>query len=600
LHALNAALLFLILRGMTGAFWRSAVVAALFALHPLRVESVAWVAERKDVLSTLFWMLTVWAYVRYADKWRVKSGEWRVFYGLSLLFFVLGLMSKPMLVTLPIILMLLDFWPLQRLQQGARARIKEKIPFFVLAAASSVVTFLVQRHGGAVSSLTRVPLETRMGNMFISYVRYLGKVFWPAGLSPLYPPAGHWPWWEVLGAAVALGSISAWVVRRARSQPYLAVGWFWFVIMLVPVIGLVQVGLQSMADRYSYVASVGVLIMVVWGANEWIEAQRWVLGMVAALALGTCTVLTPRQVAYWRDSETLFQRVLKVTDNNYVAYDDMGAELLSRGKMEAAMPYFQRALNIHSNFDLAHDHLGRTLAGLGKYQEAANEYMQALSLNPQMASTHGNLAYAYLKLDKFNDALMEALTASRSLPNAPEPLLYAANALVGLRRRAEAAQGFEACLKLRPELAAAHFDYAMMLASEGQMESALKHLQAAVRLKPNDAAIHSNLGATLAGFGRIKEAETEFRAASQLNPEDSRIQRNLARALLENGQLEEATLHYATSVKLNGDDADSRGGFAMALERQGKRQEAAVQLREAIRLRPGDPGLQQRLDALSR
>ncbi len=566
LHAINGALLFLILRRMTGATWRSAFVAALFALHPLRVESVVWVSERKDVLSTLFWMLTVWAYVRYADPPSPRLRRKGIFYGLSLLFFALGLMSKPMLVTLPFILLLLDYWPLGRLQRSVTPLITEKIPYFMLAAASSVVTFLFESRVGGLAPLEEESIGARLANAVVSYARYLGKIFWPARLSPLYPRPAYWPWWEVAAAAALLAVITAWVIRRARAQPYLAVGWFWFLLMLAPVIGLVQVGIQSMADRYSYMASVGVFIMLAWGACDRMGRQRWILGAVAAMAIGACAVLTPRQLSYWRSSETLFLHAIEVTDNNYLAFNNLGADLINRGEKERAMLYLHKALDIDPDYADAHRNLALALALLGQYQQASKEYLTALSLNPRLTDAHNGLCRIYLTQKNFNGALQEALAAVQISPAAAEPLLNAAKALAGLGRKEEAVRYFEACLDLRPDLADTHNEYGIMLAADGDLEPALRQFQAAVLLAPNDAQVHSNLGAALAKLTRMREAELEFRAAMRLNPDDAHIHINLA----------------------------------VVLAQQGKRQEAMAQLGEAIRLRPNDTALKRQLEALSR
>ena len=314
LHAANSVLLLLLLRRMTGALWRSAFVAALFALHPLRVESVVWVSERKDVLSGLFWLLAVWAYVRHVEEIRVGEAGRKGLYALAVALFALGLMAKPMLVTLPFVLLLLDWWPLGRRPEGLKQLLTEKIPFFALAAASSVATYLVQQHGGAVSH--GLPLGGRLANAVISYPRYLGKMFWPVDLSVLYPHPGRWPGGEVAAAGIFLVLTTGLAVWGARRRPYLAVGWFWFLGMLAPVIGVVQVGLQSMADRYSYLSLTGVLIMVAWGANDLLGGDRigrWTLGILGGAAVAACVVLTPRQVGYWKDSETLFRHAVQVT-----------------------------------------------------------------------------------------------------------------------------------------------------------------------------------------------------------------------------------------------------------------------------------------------
>ena len=566
LHAINGVMLFLILRRMTGALWRSAFVAAVFALHPLRVESVVWVSERKDVLSTLFWMLTVWAYVRHAEKFKVQGSMFKVFYGLSLVFFAFGLMSKPMLVTLPFVLLLLDYWPLARLPLGMAGLVKEKIPFFILAVASSVVTFLVQRHGGAVSSLTGVPVGARVGNAFISYVRYVAKMFWPARLSPLYPHPGYWPWWEVGGAVVLMAAVTAWVIRRARSQPYLLVGWFWFVGMLAPTIGLVQVGIQSMADRYSYVASVGLLIMLTWGAADWMGTHRWVLATAAALALGACAILTTRQVAFWRTSETLFTHAVEVTDNNYLAYNNLGFDFSNRGEMERAMVYFQKALDINSNYDEAHNNLGYALAALGRDQEATNEYIKALSLNPRLTEAHNNLGIALGHLGLSDAGIHE----------------------------------YQVALEENPRHAGAHNNLGVALAMRGQLDEAIAQFRLSIACQENYLSAHSDLGNALAMKGDLAGATREYEFCLKMDAKDPQVHNNLGNVLAQQGKLEEAIAQYGIALNLKPDNPEAHFNLGFCLAKQGRRAEAKEQCILALRQRPNYPEARLQLEALQK
>ena len=567
LHALNGVLLFLLLQKMTGAPGRAALVAAFFALHPLRVESVAWVSERKDVLSGLFWMLTLWAWLRYAEEFKVQSSKFKVFYALAVLFFALGLMAKPMLVTLPFVLLLLDYWPLGRLPRGLATLVREKIPFFALAAASSVVTFLVQRHGGAVSSLAGVPPVARVENAFISYVRYLGKIFWPAGLSPLYPHPGYWPLWKIAGAVILLAAITAWVIRRRCSQPYLAVGWFWFVGMLAPTIGLVQVGIQSMADRYTYLPGVGVLIMVVWGANEWLRARpggQYVLAAAAALALGACLVLTPRQVNFWRTSETLFLHAVEVTDNNYLAYNNLGYDWSNRGETEKAMAAYRRSLEINSNYDEAHNNLGFAFAALGRYREATNEYIKALSLNPNLTEAHNNLGVALGDLGLADAGIHE----------------------------------FQVALLENPNHAGAHNNYGVALAMKGRLDDAIEQFRLAVAAEPRHVGAHSDLGNALALKGDLAGAIREYEICLGINSKDAQVHNNLANALSQLGRLDEAAAHYRIALGLKPQNPEAHFNLCLCLERQGRRAEAEEQCALALQQRPDYPEAQRELEAL--
>jgi protein O-mannosyl-transferase len=561
LHAANSALLFLILNAMTGALWRSAVVAALFALHPLRVESAVWVSERKDVLSTLFWMLTVWTYFKYQNS---KS---RNYYAAAVVCFACGLMAKPMLVTLPFVLLLLDYWPLRREMRWGL--VFEKIPFFILAAASSVVTFVVQRRGGAVSPLTGLPLAARIGNAFISYVRYLAKIFWPAHLSVLYPHPGHWPVWQVACAALLLAAITAGVIWRGRAEPYLVVGWFWFLGMLAPTIGLVQVGIQSMADRYSYLPSVGIAIMVVWGASDLLARRsegKWILGMAGGLAIMACMVLTPIQVQYWHDSDALFEHAIDVTKNNYLAYNNLGYFLSNRGETEKSMLYYKSALQINPNYDEAHNNLGYALAELGRYQEATNEYIKALSLNPKLTEAHNNLG----------------------------------NALGSLGLNDAAIHEYQVALEEDPRHADAHNNYGIALAMSGHLDEAIAQFRLAVLYKENYASAHSDLGNALALKGDLAGAIQEYQACLRINSKDPQAHNNLANVLAQQGKLDDAAAQYRTALELKPENPEAHFNFGCCLVRQGRRAEAAEQFHAALAQRPNYPAAQQQLEALEK
>ncbi|HEX4121900.1 MAG TPA: tetratricopeptide repeat protein [Verrucomicrobiae bacterium] len=555
IHAANAVLLFLILNAMTGAIWRSAVVAALWALHPLRVESVVWISERKDVLSTLFWLLAVWSYVKF------QSSRLKFYYVAAVVCFACGLMAKPMVVTLPFVLLLLDYWPLKR--RMTWGLVTEKIPFFVLAAVSGVVTFAVQRRGGAVSPLSGLPILARVGNSVISYVRYLAKIFWPARLSVLYPHPGYWPIRQVAGAAALLVAITAIVIWRRRAQPYAIVGWFWFLGILAPTIGLVQVGIQSMADRYSYVPMAGILILVVWTASEVVRA-RWILGAAAGLAIAACAVLTPVQVGYWHDSDTLFQHAVAVTKDNYLAYNNLGFFLSNRGETEKAMLYYKSSLQINPNYDEAHNNLGYALAQLGRFAEATNEYIKALSLNPNLTEAHNNLG----------------------------------NALGSLGLRDAAIHEYQAALQENPRHADAHNNYGIALAMHGQLKEAIEQFRLAVLYKEDYASAHSDLGNALAMQGDYPGAIAEYETCLRLNPKDPQGHNNLANVFAQEGKLDEAAEQYRTALELKTENPEAHFNFGLCLARQGKQREAAEQFRIALRQRPDYPAAQQEVDTL--
>ena len=352
LHCANAVLLFLLLRSLTGAFWRSAFVAALFAWHPLHVESVAWISERKDVLSGLFFMLTMWAYVRYA-KSKIKNSKIRQrrWYGATLLFLALGLLSKPMLVTVPFVLLLLDFWPLNRFQPSvsslSRALLIEKVPFFCLSAVICLITIFAQKSGGAITSAVGWP--ARIENVLVGYLAYLEKLFWPRDLSVLYLRPQTVPAAALMLAVLILSGISIAVLVNLRRRPYLAVGWLWFVGMLLPVSGLVPIGLQLIADRYTYLPSIGLFIMLTWGATDlgamlFTQPARQFVGAFAAVAVvSACAVLSSQQLTFWQNTETLMGHALRLDPDNYVAHSDLGIYLLRQGQTNEARFHFERA-----------------------------------------------------------------------------------------------------------------------------------------------------------------------------------------------------------------------------------------------------------------
>ena len=601
LHIANALLLFLLLRRMTGALWRSVMVAALFALHPLHVESVAWVSERKDVLSAVFFLLTLGAYVRYAEC-RMQNAECgmqqseratthrasrftfyvlrftpapaSVWYLLAVLCFALGLMSKPMLVTLPFVLLLLDYWPLHRLELNTKnSKLKtviplvlEKLPFFVLAVASSLVTFIVQRKGGAVS--TSLSLGARVANALVAYVRYIGKTFWPSDLSILYPHPGHWPAWQVAAAAALLLAICVVVIVLVRRQPFLAMGWLWFCGTLVPVIGVVQVGIQSMADRYTYLPLIGLFIMLAWGIAEWMPNRPWrseslVAGSISVLA--ACALLTARQIQFWRDSEALFRHAVQVTRDNYLAYNNLGFYLNGQGRTVEALENYRQALKINPAYEDALNNLGYALAGQKKYLEAIPLYEAALRVRPNHVEVHNNLGNALSETGKIDEAITHYLVV----------------------------------LRQQPDHADAHNNLGIALAMQGKLDEAVPHFLAAIRSNPKYASAHSNLGNAFAVQHKLDEAIREYREALRLKPEDAQAHNNLGNALAEQGKLEAAIEHYREALRLNADNPEACFNLGIALLRQGKRDEAAVHLTEALRLKPDYAEARKQLNSLT-
>ena len=416
LHMANTLLLFLLINRMTGALWRSAFAAALFGIHPLHVESVAWAAERKDVLSALFCILAMWAYTGYSKRPILPR------YAMVFALFAAGLMAKPMLVTLPFALLLLDYWPLRR-QRPLRRLIVEKIPLLALSAASSIVTYLAQQSAGSVAEFDRFSFGQRLANAAVAYVTYLGKTVCPTRLAVFYPhPGGALPVWLVIGSAAALLVMSLAALRTARSRPYLAVGWFWYLGTLVPVIGLLQVGSQSMADRYTYLPLTGLFIAVCWLVPDLLRrrSQRLTAGALAVLALAALTASARLQVSYWRDTISLFRHATGVTEDNVVAYNNLGAALGRAGRNEEAIRALSESLRIAPNAAKAHYNLAILQSRSGDREGAIAGYRKALAIDPAFRSARKNLAVQLYYNGEYAEAWRQ-VRLLRELGGEPHP-----------------------------------------------------------------------------------------------------------------------------------------------------------------------------------
>ncbi len=457
LHALAALALFAFLKRATGAQWPSAFVAFVFALHPLHVESIAWVSECKDVLSGFFWFVALWAYVRYTERPGVER------YLVIVVAFCLGVLAKPMVVTLPFVLLLLDVWPLRRMW----ALVREKLPLLLLSAAVAVVTYEVQQSSRAVKTLSVFPLTLRIENALVSYAIYIGKTVWPSDLAVFYPYPHDIALWKAIAAALALMGVTVWVVHEWRRRPYLGVGWFWYMGTLVPVIGLVQVGAQARADRYTYLPMAGLLIMLAWGARDavkrWPSAKPVIASLAAASVIG-CAAATSIQMEYWRNSEALFAHALAVTHGNYVAHHNYGLAIADEpGRLPEAINHYRAALAIRRDSVEAHSDLGNALSQTGALREAAAQYQAALQIAPDSAIPHNNLGNTFFRM--------------------------------------------------------------------GRLEEAIAEYETAVRLRPDYAEAHNNLGAALASVGRTQEAIEQFQAALRIQPDYEQAQKNLRLAL---------------------------------------------------------------------
>ncbi|MGA2787102.1 MAG: tetratricopeptide repeat protein [Verrucomicrobiota bacterium] len=505
--------------------WPCAFVAAVFAIHPLRVESVAWVAERKDVLSGLFFMLTLLMYARYVQncaKSQVSGVRWlrSCDYWIVVLFFALGLMSKPMLVTLPFVLLLLDYWPLNRFEsstvnsdesragsQLSTSRILrlvfEKLPMFLPAIAASFIAFLTQKSDGTVATIDCIPLGLRLANGLVSYVTYVLKMFWPENLAVFYPYPAMVPTWEiaVAGTLLLFGTLLA--VVFARRRPYLLVGWLWYLGMSVPVIGLVQVGPQSHADRYTYLPQIGLYLLVVWAIRDVVAFCGWrrqVLSAGASIVVVFLMLCAWRQTTYWRNAESLWRHTLACTSGNYFAHNNLGTVLLEKDQID----------------------------------EAISQYQEAIRLTPDYAEAHYNLGTAFLKKDQFDEAIDQ----------------------------------FQEAIRLKPDYADAHFNLGTALGRKGQMDEAISQFQEAIRLTPDYADAHNSLGIALAMRGQMDEAISQYREAIRLTPDYADAHFNLGVALGMKGQTDEAISQFQEAVRLRPDDIEARQNLARALEKK--------------------------------
>ena len=473
-HIANVLLLFLVLLRMTGALWQSGFVAALFALHPLNVESVAWVAERKNVLSTFFWLLTMWAYIRYAQKTNLKR------YSLVILFFAMGLMSKPMLVTLPFVLLLLDYWPLRRLQSDRRTAISrlvyEKIPLLVLVAGSVVTTLTVQKMGGALGSLNAFPIQERVINALVSYWLYLQKMIWPGGLAIFYAhPENTLSVWKGLATAALLALVTTAAIRLARRAPYFAVGWFWYLGTLIPVIQLVQTGSIAMADRYAYVPLIGIFIIIAWGLPELLAKWRLrsrILTIAAGIWISTLMLMTWNQVSHWKNSITIFSHAIEVTDIEYpdflLAHNNLANALLAEGRTGKAISHYKMAINLMPDYAVNHSHLANALFAEQKTEEAISHYKTAVKLLPDYATAHYNLGFALMKGKKTGEAIFHFKMAIQLKPNNTNAHSNLGNALLAEQKTKEAISHYKIAINLKPDnpLALQNFKMALLRLAE--------------------------------------------------------------------------------------------------------------------------------------
>ena len=522
IHAAAVVFLFLLLVEMTGYLWRSAFVAAVFAIHPLRVESVAWVSECKDVLSGMFFMLALWAYVRYARRSGGLGG-----YGMVMVWFALGLMSKPMLVTLPCVLLLLDWWPLGRLRTPSQfpGLLREKAPLFGLSALSCVAAVLALKSGNP-------PISSYPGNAPIGCVAYLWKLVYPCHLAAVYPtPPGGYPGWEVFDATLLLAAISAGAYALRRTEPCLLAGWLWYLGMLVPVAGLMQTGSQAYADRYTYLPQIGLCVAGTWAAADWAGRRRFrqlALAGIGAAAVCPLAVAAWHQTGYWRDSQTLWTHTLEYTSENSVARNDLGVTLLGQGRLEEAIVQFREALRIKPDYLNARYNLGNALLAEGRAGDAIAQYREALQIDSGDTLALHNLGLALVKLGRTDEAIAEFQQALKIDPGFAEARDDLATALAKEGSLEEAVAQYREALKADPALAEAHYDLGVIFFQQGLLDEAIAQYHEALRVNPKYAMAQNNLAMALLQQGRTADAIDAAQKALALQPSDLAILNNLA------------------------------------------------------------------------
>jgi protein O-mannosyl-transferase len=665
-HIANTLLLFFVFRRMTKATWQSAFVAALFALHPLHVESVAWVAERKDVLSTFFWMLTMGAYAHYVEHPRFRS------YLAVFTFLALGLMAKPMLVTLPFVLLLLDYWPLQRFEQKTPAQeipaeinkpvsaskrkgissrkhtvqaivkeekpadrryqwalvrplLIEKMPFFALAALSSIATFIVQKKGGSVASLEVIPPGVRIANAFVSYIIYIGKAIWPGNLAVLYLHPGWWPLWQVLGAVLLLIAVTLIVIRQAKRFPYMATGWLWFAVTLVPVIGIVQVGLQAMADRYTYVPLIGLFIMAAWGIPELLKHWRYrkeALAVSSALIFPCLFFFTWTQVGYWRSNITLFGHALEATSDNYVIQENRGAAYAKLGNYSRAIEDYDRAIEINPQYSEAYNNRGVAYGKLGNYRRAIEDYDRAIEIDPECVLSYVYRGAAYLELANPGQALSDYDRAIAIDPENPDgysnrgaaydklgnyrqaisdydraielnhEYAWAYNgrgaSYAKLGNRSQAISDYDKAIEIKPEYAEARYNRGVLYQGLGNHRQAIEDYNRAIEIKPDYVEAYANRGAACGVLGNNTQAISDYDRAIEIDPRYAKAYYNRGVAYGELGNQNQAISDYDRAIQINHEYAEAYNNRGVAYAKLGNHEQAIEDLKTAARLNNDD------------
>jgi tetratricopeptide (TPR) repeat protein len=570
LHILNALLLFIFFNRSTGSVWQSGLVAALFALHPIHVESVAWIAQRKDVLSTFFWMLTLLCYGFYVERPGPKR------YLGVILALILGLMAKPMLITLPLVLLLLDYWPLGRFRtatslnsflNSALIFLREKIPLLAVSGAAGVITYLAQQSGGGIKSVASVSLAERISNALISYVGYIVNMLWPFKLACYYPFPDSFSLWRVGGSFLLLLLITWFAVRSARRHPFFIVGWLWYLGTLVPVIGLVKIGAFAMADRYGYGPLIGIYVLVAWGLPELtarLPHRRAIINSLAALALIICMVTTWHQVRFWQNKFTLFTRALNVTSNNWFAHNALGLDFLKREKFDEALNQFSKAMQIVPNYITTYINIGIMYARQNNLSEAIRYMSTAERMNPDLAEVQQSLGVLYEQHGNPGKALAH----------------------------------FRRALVLDPENAIAHKHMGNLMVAGGKIDEAIDHYARSLTLQPGDAGVHYNLGLAFEKQGNDQKAGEQYLAALKITPDEANTHYNLANVMTRQKKFDAAIEHYQKALAIQPDYIPALSNLAYVHASKKEYDRSIAILFQMADLQPDNPGIYYNLAGL--
>ncbi|HVO67135.1 MAG TPA: tetratricopeptide repeat protein [Syntrophales bacterium] len=631
-HIANALLLFFVLHRMTKALWQSAFAAALFALHPLHVESVAWVAERKDVLSTFFWIVTMGAYCYYVER----PSPQRYLY--VLVFFTLGLMAKPMLVTLPIVLLLLDYWPLGRFERNTadqtvqeksgnralpdkqRVRLRrrdaiklkekvhtdksadiryqlvlirpllwEKIPLFALSVISCIITYIAQQKGGAVRSFEAFPLSDRVSNAIVSYVVYIRDMFWPRNLAVFYPYYHEWKLWQILAALIILSAITFMVIRAARKLRYLPIGWFWYVGTLIPVIGLVQVGAQARADRYTYIPMVGLFIMLAWGIPEllekWSYRERVFIGL-STLTLSCLFMLTWTQVGYWKNDFTLYNHALQVTEKNHVVSYNRGNAYAAVGDHKQAIADYDKAIEINPGIAIVYYNRGNAYAALGNKKQAIADYDKTIELDLDFAKAYYSRGNASMALRNQKQAIADYDNAIKINPNDAEAYINRGNSYMTLGNPKQAIADFDKAIEINPGIAKAYYNRGNAYVALGNQKQAIMDYDRAIKINPNDAEAYINRGNSNTALGDPKLAIADYDKAIGINPEIATAYYNRGNAYAALGNRKQSIVDYDKAIEINPEYAEAYVDRGNACAAVGSYYKSILDYNRAIEINP--------------